>query len=33
LSRRTINESLKRSSKDNLSCFIINLNWVFSIYK
>ena len=26
LSRRTINESLKRRSKDNLSCFIINLN-------
>ena len=26
LSRRIINEALKRKSKDNLSCFVISLN-------
>ena len=26
LSRRMINEALKRKSKDNLSCFVISLN-------
>ena len=26
LSRRMINEALKRKSKDNVSCFVISLN-------
>ena len=26
LSRRMVNEALKRKSKDNLSCFVISLN-------